>query len=486
MTMEDLRKENAEQKKILQSMAASLDRQTRTIEQLLQTISKLNQTIAELNEKLGMNSKNSSMPPSSDGPAKPKSLRKPSGKKPGGQKGHKGKGLTLFAAPDETIVHRPVQCRGCLYREQCTGCGKSAARNVVDVEIRTKVTAHYVASYACPLCNNAVISGQFPESVTSSMQYGDGVKSLAIALNTAGMMSISRTHEILRAVLGLPVSTGTIASLVSNFASKVTGTVDAIRKHLLSKPVIHCDETGTRTEGTNFWVHSACDSGYTYLSLQKKRGKEGMDRAGFLAGYKGIIVHDFWKSYWKYDLNHGICCAHLLRELNGVIDNHPQQKGWAEGFQKLLLRMNLTKEKAVSKGRTSLSYYHGRKFDSEYDRLMDEAKMLNPQPERIPGKRGRMKRGKVLALIQRLIAHKGEVCLFAKNFSVPFTNNTAEQSIRMVKVKTKVSGCFRTETGASEFMTIMSYLGTAKKQGINTYDAIRAALSGDSERLLFG
>jgi transposase len=467
-------------------MAKTMDSMAKSLEQQTQTIAQLSRTIVELKEQLGMNSKNSSKPPSSDGPAKPKSLRKPSGKKPGAQKGHKGNGLTLFAKPDETVIHKPIQCMGCSYANQCISCSKSSARNVVDVEIKTTVTAHHTESYACLLCNNAIISGRFPGSITSSMQYGEGVKALAIALNTEGMMSISRTHDILSAVLGLPLSTGTIARLVSGFALTVTDAVDAIRKHLLTQPVIHCDETGTRTEGTNFWVHSACDSHNTYLSVQKKRGKEGMDHADFLPEYSGIIVHDFWKPYWKYDLTHGVCCAHLLRELNGVIDNHPVQKEWAEGIQQLLLKMNLTKGKVISKGATSLSYYHSRKFDKEYDRLMDEAKKHNPEPEKVPGKRGRKKLGTVLALIHRLIAHKTEVCLFSKNFKVPFTNNTAEQSIRMIKVKTKVSGCFRTESGAREYMTLMSYLGTAKKHGINTYNAIRAALSGNSYQILFG
>ncbi|MCP3664888.1 MAG: IS66 family transposase, partial [Gammaproteobacteria bacterium] len=493
MTMEQLLKENAELKrtlsfmtksmeamnKTIEAMAASSEQQHQMITQLNHTIDQLNQsneqlnqrneqliqTIAELNEKLGKNSKNSSKPPSSDSFNKPKSLRKSSGKKPGGQKGHKGAGLTLVSAPDKTIVHKPIQCSGCPNEGQCTSCRKSAVRNVVDVEIKTTVTAHYTESYECPLCNNIVITGQFPESVTSSMQYGDGVKSLAIALNTEGMMSISRTHNILSAVLGLPVSTGTITTIVSKFADKVSSTVEAIRKVLLSKPVINCDETGTRTEGTNYWVHSACNDDYTYISLQKKRGKEGMDNAGFLPEYSGTIIHDFWKSYWKYNLLHGVCGAHLLRELNGVIDNRPEQKDWAEAFQNLLLDMNAAKDKAIEKGKPSLSAYYHQKFDNEYNRLMDEGKQHNPEPEKIPGKRGRTKRGKVLCLIDRLIEHKAEVCLFINDFNVSFTNNTAERSIRMVRVKTKVSGCFRTETGASEFMTIRSYLDSAKKHG---------------------
>jgi transposase len=493
MAIDQLLKENAEMEetlktttKFMETMSLSLELQSETITQLNQTVEQLTQTIVELKEQLGMNSKNSSKPPSSDGPAKPKSLRKKSGKKPGGQKGHKGSGLSLFKSPDETVIHKPIQCNICPYAEQCSSCSRSAVRNVIDVEIKTKVIAHYIESYACPLCNNTVISGKFPKDVTSSMQYGEGIKSLAIALNTDGMMSIKRTHDILSAVLGLPISTGTITSLVRDFAVKVSETVDDIRKQLLTKRVVHCDETGTRTEGTNYWVHSVCNKEYTFLTLHKRRGKIGMDQGRFLTQYAGIIIHDFWKPYWRYDLSHGVCCAHLLRELNGVIDNHPKQKEWAEGFQKLLLDMDKVKDKAIRKGATSLSYYHRRKFSKVYDWLLAEGKKLNPEPEKVPGKRGPKKRGKVLALIHRLITHKGEVCLFINDFEVPFTNNLAEQSIRMVKVKTKISGCFRTEKGASEFMTIMSYIGTAKKQGINTYEAIRGALAGNGHQLIFG
>lgn len=501
MTTEELIKENAELKqqilsmsntiysmlKTMEAMAESSDHQAQIIDELNETINKLVQNIDKLKEQLGKNSRNSFKPPSSDGLAKPtpKSLRKSVGRKPGGQKGHKGNGLTLMAAPDETIIHKPKACVGCSHESECKSCSQSAIRNVVDIEIKTTVTAHYTESYACPLQDNKIISGDFPESVTSSMQYGDNVKALAIALNTEGMMSIQRTHDILKSVLGLPISTGTVNTMVSKFADKISDTVEAIRKALLRESVVNCDETGIRTEGTNYWVHSACNDDYTYLSTQKKRGKEGMDHADFLPDYDGIIIHDFWQSYWKYNLRHGVCGAHLLRELNGVIDNHEEQRGWAEGFQKLLLKMNEAKSKAVEKGKTSISDYHRRKFSKEYDRIMEEAKKLNPEPKKVSGKRGKPAKGKILCLVDRLIEHKGEVCLFIHDFNVPFTNNIAERSIRMVKVKAKVSGCFRTTSGVNAFTNIKSYLGTAKKHGINTYEAIKAALAGDDYQLLF-
>ena len=494
MTKDQLLKENAQLKQQIQSMSDSIDSMIKSMEVMAESSQKQTQTIAELvktiealKEQLGKNSQNSSKPPSSDGLAKPspKSLRTSDGRKPGGQKGHKGNGLTLIASPDKTIVHKPKACAGCPHEGECISSSQSATRNVVDIEIKTTVTAHYTESYTCPLQNNKILSGTFPESVTSSMQYGNNVNALAIALNTEGMMSINRTHDILNSVLGLPISTGTVAALVSKFSNKITDTVEAIRKALLQERVVNCDETGIRTGGTNHWVHSVCNDAYTYLSTQPKRGKDGMDQAGFLPDYDGIIVHDFWSSYWKYTLRHGVCGAHLLRELKGVIDNHKNQKAWSEDFQKLLLKMSKVKSTAIEKGQTSISSHLLRKFHKEYDRIMEEAKKLNPEPEKVPGKRGRTAKGKVLCLINRLIDHKGEVCLFINDFNVPFTNNVAEQSIRMVKIKNKVSGCFRTLDGANAFTTIKSYLGTAKKHGINTYEAIKAALVGDDYRLLF-
>lgn len=459
-----------------------------TIDGLKDTIKQLNQTIAELKEQVNKNSKNSSKPPSSDGLSKPKpsSLRKPSGKKPGAQEGHKGSGPTLMSKPDNVIPHDPAQCKGCPNYGICVSCGKSAVRNVVDVEIKTTVVSHYTRDYVCPLHDGKVLSGEFPEGVNSSIQYGNGVRALVIALNTSGMMGINRVHEILGSVLGVPISTGTIVSMVDQFTEAVSGTVESIRQALLNRPVVHCDETGTRVEGTNYWVHSACDGDFTYLSIQKKRGAEGMENAAFLPDYQGIVVHDCWSPYWSFpNIQHALCCAHLLRELNGVIENAPDQADWARGLQRLLLEMNQCRNKTLTDRKESVDPETIQAYLIRYDKLMEEALSLNPLPERPKGKKGRMKKGKRLSLIERLIAHKGEVCLFINDLRVPFTNNTAEQSVRMVKVKTKVSGCFRKVKGAENFVTIMSYLQTAAKHSINAYKAILEGLSGNSYSLIF-
>ena len=203
-----------------------------------------------------------------------------------------------------------------------------------------------------------------------------------------------------------------------------------------------------------------------------------MDAADVLPHVHGIIVHDCRGSYWKYqDVTHAICCAHLLRELNGVIENHPEQT-WAVRFKNLLLSMKKVHDKALLSDENEVSYYHRHKFDKEYNSIITTAYEENPLPEISAKKHGRKKKSKVLNLVCRLDNYKESVCLFIKNLCVPFDNNQAERDLRMVKVKTKVSGCFRSEEGAQEYLTIMSYIGTARKHGINAFTAIREALNG--------
>ena len=206
-----------------------------------------------------------------------------------------------------------------------------------------------------------------------------------------------------------------------------------------------------------------------------------MDDANVLPHARGIIVHDCWDSYWQYpDVAHAVCCAHLLRELNGVIENHPEQT-WAPKFRRLLLDMKKSRDEAVQEHRDELSSQQLSKFDTEYDDIIKTAYEENPLPETSAKKRGRKKKSKVLNLICRLDNYKASVCLFIKNLCVPFDNNQAERDLRMVKVKTKVSGCFRSEEGAQEYLTIMSYIGCANKHHINAFTAIREALNGNPD-----
>jgi transposase len=350
-------------------------------------------------------------------------------------------------------------------------------REVIDAIIDVKITAHKTLEITCPV-HGISHKGVFPGSVKAPVQYGENLQALVVALNTVGAVSVNRTHEIVSNVFNIPLSTGTVSAMVGRCAASLEGTVELIGEKISASPVVNYDETGTRVDGQTMWVHNSSTSEYTYLSVHEKRGKEGMDAAGVLPLFSGIAVHDCWAPYWKYpDIGHALCCAHLLRELTGIEENNPKER-WATAFKKLLLAMKAAKEKSIEKGKDALSRYYLDKFDRQYDRIISQAYRKNPISKSIEKKRGRPKKGKILSLVARLAAHKASICLFIKNFAVPFDNNQAERDIRMIKTKTKVSGCFRSIDGASNYLKIMSYIGTAKKLKINSYEAIRQAILG--------
>lgn len=458
----------------LNSLQQSFDAQTALIAQL-------NQTIQELKEQLNKNSQNSSKPPSSDGFKKPapKSLRKHSGKRVGGQEGHQGTYLSVRSDPDEIVKHMPSACEGCPHYKMCKGTACVAEkRHVIDAVVTVNVVEHQLLEIPICMLHGDTRKGNFPNNVKATVQYGENLQALSVALNTVGAVSVKRTHEILSGVFNIPLATGTISNMVKHCADAVSETVDRIKQKVADSGLGHFDETGIRVDKKLWWVHDASNCEFTYLDISPKRGYLGMEQCGVLPLFHGIAMHDCWASYWSYkDCQHAVCCAHLLRELTGIAENHPEQK-WASAFIDLLTEMKKVKDKAVEAGKETLSYYHYHKFDKRYDELIKQAREENPLPVTTEKKRGRKKKGKILALVERLDNYKASVCLFIHNFMVPFDNNQAERDLRMIKVKTKVSGCFRSEEGARDYLKIMSYVGTAHKQGHNAYDAIRKAISG--------
>jgi len=444
---------------------------------LLAVIKSQAEKIAELEARLNQNSSNSSKPPSSDGFNKPKSLRKPSGKKAGGQAGHEGSGLKITQQPDKIVGHMPTQCEGCAKYADCRERTiTSEVRYEIDIEVKPVVTAHEQLRVKCPKSGECM-TGEFPLGISGTLQYGVNLEALAVSLNTMGMVSINRTHEILSGVFGVPISTGTIAGMVKNCAEAVKTPVSQIKAALTTEPTVHFDETGTRVDGTNYWAHSASTSELTYISVENNRGVKGMNNAGILPNFKGTAVHDCWSPYFMYgDMEHGLCNVHLLRELNSAIENHGQE--WAQDMADLLLEVKKTKETLVGLGKQKASELMLNAYNSSYDIIVEEALRLNPVPVREPNQKGRIKRGKVGALVDRIAGRKEEYLLFFNDFTVPFDNNQAERDIRMFKVKQKVSGCFRTKDGANNFAAIMSFIGTARKKGFSAFNAIKDALLG--------
>ncbi|MDO5131653.1 MAG: IS66 family transposase [Eubacteriales bacterium] len=460
-----------------------------SIESLNGTILELNQTIRELKEKINKNSRNSSRPPSSDGMDKPprqRSLRTSSGKPQGGQKDHPGASLKIDTSkPDKVVDHVASGCELCPHREKCRAEADITDRHyVVDIEFRKTLVCHQTIRMRSCLLDHTELEGRFPQGAKAPVQYGNMLTAFAVTLNTVGAMSISRINAVLSDAFDLPVSTGIIPVMVHKCAEGLKDTVNSIRALVIGSLVVNFDEAGVRVNGHNKWIHTACTEKYTYLSYNQNRGWKGMTEAGVLNVFAGIAVHDCWKPYWKFEgVIHAVCNAHLLRELNGIKENNPSQT-WAGKFQDLLLEMLKTVKRMREKGRDAISRYYHRKFDAKYDELMKLAHEENPYPDPPPEKkRGRKKKGKILALIERLEKYKASVCLFTKNFNVPFDNNQAERSFRHVRTKTKVSGCFRTEAGVCDYVTIMSYVGTAQKHGKNAFNAILCAVSGVPESI---
>jgi hypothetical protein len=423
---------------------------------LSEKIAELSARIAELEVRLNQNSTNSSKPPSSDGLTKPvsQSLREKSGLKPGGQKGHKGHGLKIVGEPDKIVMVMPTVCPECGTALEGVPCSQYGTRYVYDVIIRIELVKYILQSAECPSCGSIVRAAP-PSGCEGTINYGETIRSLSVILTNYANVSIDKTHKILNELLGLPISVGTIKAINAEFAGKTDDILSEIKERLRESAVLHLDETGLRVRGKTQWIHVASNNRYTLVTVHRKRGKDGTDAGGVMPEYEGIAVHDCWKPYFGYDkCVHALCNAHLLRELNALIE---QKQTWAMEMKMLLLEMKEVVERYKSDDKTELSRYFRHKFKDKYQSVLEAGRAENPVIE------GR-KRNKAENLLRRLEQHREGVCRFSENFEVPFDNNQAERDIRNVKVKGKVSGSFRTEKGAEDYAKTASFIGTVVKQ----------------------
>ena len=454
------------------------------IADLTATVADLTKQVTELTEALNAkkrrkDSHNSSMPPSSDGYNKPspKSLRAPSGKKPGGQNGHKGSGMAI-TMPDEEKKYYPSECEGCPNRMNC-GFSCTGTHYTYDVEVITNVVAHKVMACNCPMRGGDRVSGTFPKEAAASKQYGSNLKALALTLLTQGYVSIDRTRQILEG-LGIPVSTGTLQNFLSCCAAETAPATEEIRQKVAALSVIHCDETGVDVGGKLNWMHCLCNDSWSYCTIHEKRGSKAMDEIGIIPSLDNCtLVHDFWGSYLKYDnVKHSFCNTHLERELIYAYETTGQK--WADELNKLLSEMCGKRNSLAKEGFTCYPPELLGSFLDRYDALVEEGIAANPLKDPVKGKRGRKARGKTRCLLERLRDYRNDILRFATDWTIPFTNNEAERCVRFSKVKEKVSGCYRTKQGAENFMNIMSYIGSAKKHGMSAYTAILEAVKGRS------
>jgi transposase len=426
--------------------------------------------VAELERRLGLNSRNSGKPPSSDGLKKPprvSSLREPSGKKSGGQKGHPGETRCQVAKPDATIDHYPQACVGCgkpLAAATATG---HVARQVFDLPEPTLiVTEHRAYACRCVACGRQTRAA-FPEGVSAPVQYGQRIAAFVLYLLHYQLLPEKRLATLMADLFGVKLVTATIARISQDCAERFRGFADALRDQVAAAPVKHMDETGFRIGGKTQWLHIASTVWLTFYRTAAKRGS-------LLANVTGIVVHDHWKPYYTMTgVLHALCNAHHLRELKALVEI--EKEDWARKMQRLLRQAchatNLARERGVplKPGLITL-------IERCYDTVLAEGMAFHEgQPVLTKtGRRGRPPRRVGHNLLLRLSSRKQDVLRFLTDPSVPFTNNLAERDGRMMKLRQKISGGFRSEDGAKDFAVIRSVLSTARKQGWNMLQTLTA------------
>jgi len=316
--------------------------------------------IADLETHLNMNSKNSSKPPSTDTWKKPQSTRQKTDKKPGGQPNHKGHGLKIQREADQTIQHKPTHCKHCQTNLTKLNGTPTDTRYKIDINIQTQLTRHNQITITCPNCQTQNPAA-FPSDLTSRIQYGEGVKAISVLFTHYAMVSYDKTQKILNDIFDIPISTGTIVNHVSEFTQKAQPVLNEIPIKLQDENVLHFDETGVYVDGGKQWLHTASSEAATYITVHPKRGQVGTDDNGVLAGFGGVAVHDCWQSYFKYEnCSHSLCNAHLLRELQGVVENTSQE--WAVLMMDFLRRLKLVVERCRVDGMIALSECYVRMF----------------------------------------------------------------------------------------------------------------------------
>lgn len=434
---------------------------------------RLRDRVVVLEAQLKANSRNSSKPPSTDGLGKPapKSLRKRSGRKPGGQPGHPGSSLAQVADPDVVVRHEPSVCGGCA--KPLTGRPQTGMvrRQLFDIPpVTIQVTEHQLIERECD-CGTRT-RAQTPDGVTAPVQYGPRITAIIVYLYVGQFLSRKRTAQALADLFGVPLSPGTVSTLTARCAGNLDGFLTALGIQLRTEPLLHFDETGLRVEGKLRWVHSASTGKYTLISVHDKRGKDAIDTIGILPGFTGIAVHDAWAPYDTYPAaTHALCNAHVLRELQAVHDIHQATNPdntwcWAEQASQALLDLKTIADTSTTPGGP---------VDITQTPVTDALHRYRSAiriAHHATASRTSATEKKHHALATRLITRETDYLRFLTNPTVPFDNNQAERDIRMIKLRQKISGCLRTLPGAHQFTAIRSYLSTAQKHGHNHLDVL--------------
>jgi transposase len=441
-------------------------------------IKQLEKRVQELERQLGQNSQNSSKPPSSDGLRKPTNLRQPGGKK-GAPKGHKGHTLRFVDQADEKVVHSLSTCSHCMASLENVPSLAYEKRQVFDLPPpRIVVTEHRAEKKCCPYCHVRQ-QASFPIGVQAPVQYGEGFAAWTAYLNIYQMLPLERIGQLFADLTGYRPSEATLLAHVKEMSSALEPVEQAIRQHVCNSPVVHVDETGFRVDGKAYWMHTACNDQWTFLYAHPSRGSKGTNEMGILPHFRGFLVHDCYIAYFKeiYTYRHVLCNAHLLRDCQEIAqyDKHV----WATEMKELLQeswKMTCIARRANQSLEESLILEKEQRYDAILKRGYAEWTQ-DVVPEKMSLK-GRVSKSKASNLAHRFLDYKSAILGFLRDAQIPFDNNQAERDIRMVKVKTKISGGFRTQQGAEQFARVRSFISTLRKQKLHILSSLSAALRG--------
>ena len=427
-----------------------------------------------LEQRLSLNSGNSSKPPSSDGLKKPalkpmntQSLRKKTGKKPGGQQGHPGSTLQPAEKPDVTVEHRPDTCEHCHGKLENSLVVGMSRRQVFDIpQPKVVVTEHQMMTVRCECCGKET-QATAPAGADKSVQYGPNILGVATYLHVAHLLPCKRTAEIIRNLTGASFSPGTLARAVRAADASLLSFDQRLTAALATVPVKHVDETGVRVSGALHWFHTRSTKALCRVFHHVKRGGAAI---ADLLGYTGTLVSDFFAGYVSLPCTHVFCCAHVLRELRFVDEAVGQY--WAPMLFATLDRINDACHRARERGLRKVPGF--RQMVRDFDHWVKKGLEANSQSSKDPSL------NKARCLATRLSERRDDYLRFLHDLSLPFTNNLAERDVRMSKVKQKISGCFRTDAGADTFCRIRSYTATCQRQGMNLLECLRSVFAGQT------
>jgi transposase len=444
---------------------------------LQEQLQELRQRLTDLEARLAQNSRNSSKPPSSDGLAKPapKSLRTPTGRKPGGQPGHPGHTLSQVDHPNRVVPILLTHC-SCGADLTHTPIQGYERRQVFELpQPKLDVIEHRAEIKCCPHCGKHV-RAPFPPDVNAPVQYGPRFQSLLVYLQHQQLLPTERISQLCNDLFGQSVSEATLAQATQRCYQQLEPFETELLHQLQAAPILHADESGLRAAGKLHWLHAASTDRLTYYLVHPKRGTQALNDGHLLPHFKGRLVHDFWKPYLAYDCDHALCNEHLLRELKFLYEE--QNQTWAAALSTLLLDMHHFVQNFPPTAQLTESQRDP--WIKRYQMIIAQGRATNPSTAPLSGPRGRgrPKQTKAQNLLDRLERYSSYVLAFLHDLRVPFTNNQVEQDIRMIKVQQKISGCFRTLSGAKRFSRIRSYLSTVRKNSCNLLSSITQALTG--------